>query len=68
MRTHLIQNVSLLRWYKRSRYLVYRSIRKVPWKYVIGATVATPFIAIIQGTNLLHGTLYILLYMDALLE
>lgn len=57
MLSHIIQNVSILRWYNRSKYMVYRSIQKVPWKYVIGVAMATPFIAIIQGTYLLHGTL-----------
>ena len=54
---YIIQNVSLLRWYRKSRWMIYQSVQKVPWKYVIGITIATPFIAIAQGTYLLHGML-----------
>ena len=56
MLLHFVQNVGISRFFKRSRYMIYRSIQNVPWRYVIGATMATPFIAIMQGTYLLYGT------------
>jgi hypothetical protein len=51
----------LLHLRHRGQHYAQRLFHKVPWKVVGGLTIATPFIALLQGTLLLHGTSNVLI-------